>query len=238
MGIEFLLVFLDADVSNHVINEKELSSLSSIFRDVAKYNAFLHIFCSLPTISKEIKQINAQVTEMLSSDVALKPFYVITLFKHLPTRHSNPVIDEEIVGCGNDIEKMIQYLIKAWCIISQTYNRRTLLQESFSQVTGYKDKRDKDDILTNMLRKSLVGKRYIIVLDDMWDCMAWDDLRLYFPDIGNRSRILVTTRLEKVGKQVKYHTDPYFRSSQQKRVANCCRKICFKRKIARLNYKM
>ncbi|KAH0709058.1 hypothetical protein KY284_010485 [Solanum tuberosum] len=54
-----------------------------------------------------------------------------------------------------------------------------------------------------------MGKRYLIVLDDMWDCMAWDDLKLSFPDVGNRSRIVVTTRLEEVGKQVKYHTDPY-----------------------------
>ncbi|KAH0738442.1 hypothetical protein KY290_037147 [Solanum tuberosum] len=61
--------------------------------------------------------------------------------------------------------------VRAWCIISKTYNRRTLLQEIFSRVTGYKDKRYKDDILTDMLRKSLVGKRYLIVLDDMWDCI-------------------------------------------------------------------
>uniref|UniRef100_M1A864 Tospovirus resistance protein A n=1 Tax=Solanum tuberosum TaxID=4113 RepID=M1A864_SOLTU len=261
------------------ILEKELSSLSSIFRDVARvhhehkipkdlqrrtinlayeaevaidsilsqYNAFLHIFCSLPSILKEIKQINAEVTEMWSADVALKPCYVVAPFKHLPTRHSNPVTDEEIVGFGNDTEKIIQYLIRgtneldvvpivgmggqgkttiarkvynsanivshfdvqAWCIVSQTYNRRTLLQEIFSQVTGSKDMRDKDDKLADMLRKRLMGKRYLIVLDDMWDCMAWDDLRLCFPDVGNRSRIVITTRLENVGKKVKYHTDPY-----------------------------
>ncbi|WMV48514.1 hypothetical protein MTR67_041899 [Solanum verrucosum] len=271
---------LEKELSTHIsILEKELSSLSSIFRDVAKvhhehkipkvlhrrtislayesevaidsilsqYNVFLHIFCSLPSILKEIKKINAEVTEMWSADVALKPCYVVAPFKHLPTRHSNPVTDEEIVGFGNDTEKMIQYLIRgtneldvvpivgmggqgkttiarkvynsdnivshfdvlAWCIISQTYNRRTLLQEILSQVSGSKDKGDKDDILADELRKILMSKRYLIVLDDMWDCMAWDDLRFCFPDVGNRSRIVVTTRLEKVGEQVKYHTDPY-----------------------------
>nr|XP_016503696.1 PREDICTED: putative late blight resistance protein homolog R1A-3 [Nicotiana tabacum] len=100
--------------------------------------------------------------------------------------------------------------VRAWCVISQTYNRRELLQQIFSQVTCSNEKGDKDDILADMLRKSLMGKRYLIVLDDMWDGMAWDDLRLCFPDVVNRSRIVVTTRLEKMGEHVKHHTDPYF----------------------------
>ncbi|MCD7464726.1 hypothetical protein HAX54_053292, partial [Datura stramonium] len=52
-------------------------------------------------------------------------------------------------------------------------------------------------------------KRYLIFLDDMWDVAAWEDLMLSFPNGENRSRIIVTTRLENVGKHVKYHTDPY-----------------------------
>nr|ANJ02804.1 RGA 0.21 [Solanum demissum] len=278
-GLDFLMKPLLGNL------EKELSSLtsilekelSSIFRDIvhhehkipkdlqrrtinlayeaevavdsilAQYNAFLHIFCSLPTILKEIKQINAEVTEMWSADIPFNPHYVAAPFKHLPARHSNPVTDEEVVGFENKAEELIDYLIRgtneldvvpivgmggqgkttiarklynndiivsrfdvrAWCIISQTYNRRELLQDIFSQVTGSKHKEDTVDVLADMLRRKLMGKRYLIVLDDMWDCMAWDDLRLSFPDVGMRSRIVVTTRLEEVGKQVKYHTDPY-----------------------------
>nr|XP_016503698.1 PREDICTED: putative late blight resistance protein homolog R1A-3 isoform X2 [Nicotiana tabacum]XP_016503699.1 PREDICTED: putative late blight resistance protein homolog R1A-3 isoform X2 [Nicotiana tabacum] len=100
--------------------------------------------------------------------------------------------------------------VRSWCIISQTYSRREQLQEIYSQVTGSKDKGDKDDVLADKLRKNLMGKRYLIVLDDMWDGIAWDDLRLCFPDVVNRSRIVVTTRLEKVGEHVKCHTDLYF----------------------------
>ncbi|PHT39440.1 hypothetical protein CQW23_23013 [Capsicum baccatum] len=63
--------------------------------------------------------------------------------------------------------------------------------------------------LAGMLRQRLMTKRYLIVLDDMWDGIAWDELRLSFPDVGNKNRIIITTRLEEVVKKVKYHTDPY-----------------------------
>ncbi|PHT38877.1 hypothetical protein CQW23_22450 [Capsicum baccatum] len=110
-----------------------------------------------------------------------------------------------------DDESVVSHFdVRAWCIISQTYNCRELLQDIFSRVTSSKDKGDKNDILADKLRKSLMGKRYLIVLDDMWDGMAWDELSLCFPDVGNRSRIIVTTRLEKVGEHVKHYTDLYF----------------------------
>ncbi|CAN4091235.1 unnamed protein product [Withania somnifera] len=100
--------------------------------------------------------------------------------------------------------------LRAWCIISQTYNRRDLLQEIFSQITGIKDKGDKADELADMLKKRLKWKRYLIVLDDMWDNIAWDCLRLSFPDDGNRSRIIVTTRSEEICFLVKHHSDPHY----------------------------
>nr|XP_009764756.1 PREDICTED: putative late blight resistance protein homolog R1B-16 isoform X2 [Nicotiana sylvestris]XP_009764759.1 PREDICTED: putative late blight resistance protein homolog R1B-16 isoform X2 [Nicotiana sylvestris] len=100
--------------------------------------------------------------------------------------------------------------VRAWCVISQTYNRQQLLQEIFNQVTGSKGKVDKVGELADMLRKRLIGRRYLIVLDDMWDIKAWEDLRLSFPNGETGSRIIVTTRLEEVGKQVKHDTDPYF----------------------------
>ncbi|KAM3357282.1 hypothetical protein P3S68_023996 [Capsicum galapagoense] len=231
--------------------EKEFSSLTSTFREhevlkdlqrsiinlayeaevsidsiLVQHNVLWHLFFSLPTIIKEIKHINAEVNKMWSENLSLKSCHMVDPSEHLPTQHSNPVNDEEMVSFEIAAEKLIQYLTRgtseqdvipivgmggqAWCIVSQRYNRRGILQEIFSQVTGSKDNGDEVGELADKLRKSLMGKRYLIVLDDMWDCMAWDELRLCFPDVGNRSRIVITTRLEKVGAHVMNHTDPYF----------------------------
>ncbi|KAI3473826.1 hypothetical protein Pfo_030979 [Paulownia fortunei] len=43
--------------------------------------------------------------------------------------------------------------------------------------------------------KTLKGRRYLIVMDDMWSTEAWDDVKMIFPDDGNGSRIMLTTRL-------------------------------------------
>ncbi|KAL0456784.1 UNVERIFIED_CONTAM: putative disease resistance protein [Sesamum latifolium] len=40
--------------------------------------------------------------------------------------------------------------------------------------------------------------RYLIMLDDVWTRRVWDDLRRFFPDNVIGSRIVVTTRLQKV----------------------------------------
>ncbi|PHT63815.1 hypothetical protein T459_32344 [Capsicum annuum] len=204
--------------------EIELSSLTSIFKDVAKMHG-----------NRDMRSENLVCS-------------VVEPSKHLPSQHRNLVNDEEIVGFKKDAKKIVQYLIRgtkeldvipiigmggqgkttitrkvynndkivsrfdvrAWICISQTYNQRELLQEIFSQVSGSKDKVDKDDEVADMLRKMLICRRYLIVLDDMWDCKTWDSLWLSFPDNKNGSRIIVTTRLEKVSQYVKHHTDPYF----------------------------
>ncbi|KAM3383089.1 hypothetical protein P3S68_008664 [Capsicum galapagoense] len=54
--------------------------------------------------------------------------------------------------------------------------------------------------LANMLQKSLKGKRYLIVLDDIWKSEAWDTMRLCFPSENKGSRILLTTRNTEVAR--------------------------------------
>ncbi|KAL2514862.1 NB-ARC domain-containing protein [Forsythia ovata] len=42
------------------------------------------------------------------------------------------------------------------------------------------------------------GKRYLIVMDDVWNTKAWDEVNRLFPDDSNGSRIILTFRLSDV----------------------------------------
>ncbi|KAG5603427.1 hypothetical protein H5410_034797 [Solanum commersonii] len=100
--------------------------------------------------------------------------------------------------------------VKAWCAVSQTYNRRTLLTGIFKQATNDDSKIKEDDDIADMLRKSLIGKRYLIVLDDIWDVEAWEDLGICFPQHEYGSRVVVTTRIKQVANNLQHHGDPYY----------------------------
>uniref|UniRef100_M1A2J4 NBS-coding resistance gene analog n=1 Tax=Solanum tuberosum TaxID=4113 RepID=M1A2J4_SOLTU len=99
--------------------------------------------------------------------------------------------------------------VKAWCAVSQTYNRRGLLVEIFKQATSNENEIKEDVDIADMLRKSLIGRRYLIVLDDIWDVEAWEDLGICFPEGEYGSRVMVTTRIEQVAKHLQVHSVPY-----------------------------
>ncbi|XP_016473007.2 putative late blight resistance protein homolog R1A-3 isoform X2 [Nicotiana tabacum] len=99
--------------------------------------------------------------------------------------------------------------VRAWCSISKEYSSTKVFSEILKQVVGSMNGiRDED--IPHELRKSLMRKRYLIVLDDIWEVKAWEELRLSFPHGEDGSRVVVTTRDEQVVRQLKLHSDPHF----------------------------
>ncbi|XP_047978795.1 putative late blight resistance protein homolog R1B-16 [Salvia hispanica] len=82
---------------------------------------------------------------------------------------------------------------RAWTTISQDYNLPQILLSLLSCITE-KECGQSNDELKDMLYKSLYGRKYLIVLDDIWSTKFWDEIRMYFPDNNNGSRIVITTR--------------------------------------------
>ncbi|XP_047962183.1 putative late blight resistance protein homolog R1A-10 [Salvia hispanica] len=84
--------------------------------------------------------------------------------------------------------------ICVWTTISQHYNIVETLREVLSRAGGSSSSMDEKELVVE-LHKLLWGRRYLIILDDMWSIDVWDKLKFSFPDCGNGSRILVTTRM-------------------------------------------
>ncbi|XP_075090061.1 putative late blight resistance protein homolog R1A-3 [Nicotiana tabacum] len=109
----------------------------------------------------------------------------------------------------NDKSVFGHFDIRAWCTVDQKYDKIELLKKLFNQVVGSTSKFGKNiDVVLDELRKHLFGKRYLIVLDDLWDTAAWEDLTRPFPEVEKGSRIILTTREKKVAMHAQRHSVP------------------------------
>uniref|UniRef100_R7W2S3 Putative disease resistance protein RGA4 n=1 Tax=Aegilops tauschii TaxID=37682 RepID=R7W2S3_AEGTA len=97
----------------------------------------------------------------------------------------------------NDLDG--QFDCKAFIPVSQKPDMPRLLN-SLRLKLGINDSSgicEVQDII-DQLREHLANKRYSIIVDDLWDEEAWDIIRCAFPENGNGSRVIVTTRVEAV----------------------------------------
>ncbi|KAJ9551567.1 hypothetical protein OSB04_015612 [Centaurea solstitialis] len=106
----------------------------------------------------------------------------------------------------NDSFVVYHFHIRAWVTVSQSYKRRDLLIQILTSIDSQQDlEKDDDSKLREKLHKKLMGRRFLIVIDDIWSTEAWDELKLFFPHENTASRILLTTRLNEVALHVKPH---------------------------------
>ena len=92
---------------------------------------------------------------------------------------------------------------RAWVSVSQEFSIRELLLGIAHCVGTTLTEEQKlkfgNDKLGEEVNKSLHGKRYLIVLDDVWNTDVWRWLSSYLPAESNkRSRVLITTRNEEI----------------------------------------
>lgn len=95
--------------------------------------------------------------------------------------------------------------IRYWVSVSQDCHTLKVFQsiaKSISEQTG--DLFGNDEMkLEEEIYKYLKGRRYLIILDDIWSTILWDHIKHAFPKDCNGSRIIVTTRLWDVAHYVR-----------------------------------
>ncbi|XP_049387932.1 putative disease resistance RPP13-like protein 1 [Solanum stenotomum] len=101
----------------------------------------------------------------------------------------------------NDERVEKHFVLKAWFCVSEAYDAFRITKGLLQEI-GSTDLKVDDNLnqLQVKLKKRLKGKKFLLVLDDVWNdnYNVWDDLRNVFVqgDIG--SKIIVTTRKESV----------------------------------------
>ncbi|XP_030949115.1 putative disease resistance protein RGA4 [Quercus lobata] len=95
----------------------------------------------------------------------------------------------------NDQSVNKNFELKLWVCISEIFDVKRIVKEILEQLT---DERLKEsfEVLQNQLREKLSGKKYLLVLDDMWneDNTKWLLLKNLLMVGARGSRIVVTTR--------------------------------------------
>ncbi|KAM4105757.1 hypothetical protein ACB094_04G016600 [Castanea mollissima] len=94
-----------------------------------------------------------------------------------------------------------------WVCVSDDFNDKRILREALESLTQKSSALENKNTILECLKEKLQGKRYLLVLDDVWneESIKWDNLRSCLlginPNAGNS--IILTTRKEDVAKITK-----------------------------------
>ncbi|KAL0335010.1 UNVERIFIED_CONTAM: putative late blight resistance proteinR1A-10 [Sesamum radiatum] len=138
------------------------------------------------------KDLVTMLDNLTGHPLQLKVFPIIGMAGIGKTTFSKKLCDNPLI--------MHHFYVRAWVTVSQQYQVRELLLSILRCVTNISNEiyEKSDEELREKVYRSLKGKKYLIVLDDMWDTKAWDDLKRTFPDDKNGSRVMLTSRLRDV----------------------------------------
>ncbi|XP_027062469.1 putative late blight resistance protein homolog R1A-3 [Coffea arabica] len=104
---------------------------------------------------------------------------------------------------------MSHFHLRAWCSISQVYHKKNLFLEILTCILPNIFFNKTEEELAEEIYKCLKRNRYLIVLDDIWDIEAWNELQASFPNDANGSRVIMTSRLHDVAPQDKLDKEPH-----------------------------
>nr|DAD32259.1 TPA_asm: hypothetical protein HUJ06_011110 [Nelumbo nucifera] len=101
----------------------------------------------------------------------------------------------------NDQEVVKHFQVRAWVCVSEESDVINITRAVLESITSEKVDMEQLQPLQDRLKSSLEGKRFLLVLDDIWsdDHKTWDDIRISLNVAAlNGSRIIVTTRFRRV----------------------------------------
>ncbi|KAH6821459.1 hypothetical protein C2S53_006290 [Perilla frutescens var. hirtella] len=102
---------------------------------------------------------------------------------------------EQSLDCGAMVTVGPNYQLKEiYLSILSQINDASIASNDELNISSQGD----EELLGYHLYSSLKGRKYMIVIDDVWETRVWDDLRRSFPDQKNGSLVVITTSLKEV----------------------------------------
>ncbi|RHN66349.1 putative P-loop containing nucleoside triphosphate hydrolase, leucine-rich repeat domain, L [Medicago truncatula] len=102
----------------------------------------------------------------------------------------------------NDKEVQQHFDMKAWVCVSEDFDIMRVTKSLLESVTSTTSESNNLDVLRVELKKISREKRFLFVLDDLWNdnCNDWDELVSPFINGKPGSMVIITTRQQKVTK--------------------------------------
>ncbi|KAF2320290.1 hypothetical protein GH714_026772 [Hevea brasiliensis] len=100
----------------------------------------------------------------------------------------------------NDQKVKTHFELKLWICVSDNFDVKLIVEKLVESVTGDRRSNLEMDTLKNILHENIIGKNYLIVLDDVWneDPAKWFRLKDLLVGGARGSRIIITSRLKRV----------------------------------------
>ncbi|XP_023539489.1 disease resistance protein RGA2-like [Cucurbita pepo subsp. pepo] len=100
----------------------------------------------------------------------------------------------------NNKNEMEHFRLKLWVCISEQFDVKVIVEKIIESATGKKPEILQMDLLQSELRKHIDGRKYLLIMDDVWneDHEKWVNLKRLLMGGAKGSRILITTRHQRV----------------------------------------
>ncbi|MED6187457.1 hypothetical protein PIB30_076603 [Stylosanthes scabra] len=110
----------------------------------------------------------------------------------------------------NDHRVEESFDVKAWTSVSEVFDATVVTKALLESLACRHFEGDNLDFLQIQLKQMVKGKKFLFVLDDLWNnkYVEWDSLRAPFSEGNQGSRIIITTRHRDVAKMT--HTFPIY----------------------------
>ncbi|XP_047972782.1 putative late blight resistance protein homolog R1A-10 [Salvia hispanica] len=102
----------------------------------------------------------------------------------------------------NDPEIIFKFPVRIWLPVSQEFSDKDIFLAILKEFTTITDEiRQLDDMkIAGLVAGYLADASFLIVFDDVWTQPDWDRLRVAMPENNTKGKVLITSRIEDVGR--------------------------------------